>query len=120
MVIARLRLPGCSRRVRSQGPGELAREDEDDSSPRPGAPGWVATHAMDDTIKQRIERASERAAKAAERTARAHEAAADAHERHAEVAEVIGQNLTDAHRAREQAQRTRAAARQDRDIGPRG
>ena len=54
---------------------------------------------MDETVELRIERASERAADAAERTARAHEAAAEAHEHHADVAEAIGQNVEDAHRA---------------------
>jgi hypothetical protein len=73
--------------------------------------------AVDPDIDRRI-------AKASERTARAHEAAAAAHERHADVAEEIGENVVDAHRAREQAQRLRAAAlidadvaRKERDIG---
>jgi hypothetical protein len=71
---------------------------------------------MDKELKERIEDASERAAKAAERTAEAHEAAAVEHERHAKIAEEIGVNLKDSHKAREQAQRTRANAALDRDV----
>ena len=71
---------------------------------------------MDRDIRERIERASERAAKAAERTAEAHEAAAEAHERHADIADEIGESVVAGHRAREQAQRLRAAAAHDRDV----
>jgi len=74
---------------------------------------------VDDSVRDRLRRASERAAAAAERTARAHEAAADQHERHAEAAEDIGVSVEDAHRAREEAQRIRAQVELDRAIAER-
>jgi hypothetical protein len=71
---------------------------------------------MASDIEMRIRLARTRAAEAAERTARAHEHAAEQHERHADVAEAIGESISDAHRSRELAQRLRASSRHDREI----